>query len=493
MSTTPVPQPTGPTEDDAADALAQTSLGPQIAQNVIQAGIQNNGSPRDWAENTVASVTAALAGFGAAGKVPPGAGALYGVGAAARQGQARQDELNKEKAAQHNEQIAQQQRQETINLEKQRQSTEESQWGKDYQIRLAENARQQANQIKEFAVDDANLQRLTDEHNEANQKALYDHAAFMEKQLEYTATAHRNGWKLMEGAPTFNDLGQAEKWAEQADLASNMHVAGYVHRPLLNPDMTINIGLQPDDGVKEVTLPKMDLSKGTFTTHLDDLGVANYMDNYSKLKKASAETREANARADELEAEASKFRNLSKGDDTLKGARQAFDKTVDLAHPNGDFNSLPPGQKEILAENARKQYQVTYAATQRAKDEFKKMVSQAGVDGGLPIDEKTGEVDTNSNEYKDAKSQLDRLTEALNEAQDDMNSFTTLGHQVKVTEPPAVGGEPTEKNLPISPPKPGAPIPDDILRLYLREAGGDVQKAKAAATSAGWGPPSNPQ
>ena len=490
MATTPIPQPTGPTEDDGAEALAQPSLGPQIAQNVISAGIQNNGSPRDWAENTVASVTAALAGFGAAGKVPAGAGALYGVGAAARQSQARQDEQRKLQMEQQNVKVQQQQKQEEINNEQQRTKDQETQWGKDYQIRLAENARQQANQIKEFALDDANLQHLTDEHNEANQKALYEHAAFMETQLEKTALAHRNGWKLMESAPTFTDLGQAEKWADQADLASNMHVTGYVHRPLLNPDMTISIGLQPDDGVKEVTLPKMD-GKGNFTTHLDDLGVGNYLDNYQKIKKATAETREANARADELEAEATKFRTLSKGDDTLKGARQAFDKTVDLAHPQGDFNALNPGQKEVLAENARKQYQLTYAATQRAKSEFQKMVSMAGVEGGLPIDEKTGEVDTNSNEYKDAKSQLDRLNEALGEAQNDMNRFTTLGHQVKPITP-VIGDEPTEVGL-SGPPKPGAPITREAFQPYLKANDGDLEKAKQAAIKAGWGPPSNPQ
>ena len=101
-------------QEDGADALAQPqSLGPTIAQNIIKAGQVNNGSPRDWAENAVAGVNAALAGFGAAGKVPPGAGALYGVGAAMRQQQARNDQ-------QRQQQIENQQKQQTQMTEQQR-------------------------------------------------------------------------------------------------------------------------------------------------------------------------------------------------------------------------------------------------------------------------------------------------------------------------------------------------------------------------------------
>ena len=68
--------------------------GQTIARNTIQAGEVNNGNPRDWAENAVAGVNAALAGFGAVGKVPEGVGALYGVGAAMREQQANRQETS---------------------------------------------------------------------------------------------------------------------------------------------------------------------------------------------------------------------------------------------------------------------------------------------------------------------------------------------------------------------------------------------------------------
>ena len=120
--------------DAAAESLANPpDMGSVIARHQIAAGQVNNGDSRDWAENAVAGVQAALAGFGAAGKVPPGAGALYGVGAAARQGQERQDQLNKEKQAQAD-------RQQALQLEQRRLGDEESNINFEQKIKLAEKS-----------------------------------------------------------------------------------------------------------------------------------------------------------------------------------------------------------------------------------------------------------------------------------------------------------------------------------------------------------------
>ena len=142
----------GGQETPGADALAGVipPIGQTIAQNTIAAGQQNNGSPRDWAENAVAGVTAALAGFGAGGKAPPGAGAAYGIGAAARQMQA-----NRQQQAQLKTENAQKQQQ--LDLEKQRANSEQSNQDRDYNLRVQESARQQATQTKAFAMDDAQL------------------------------------------------------------------------------------------------------------------------------------------------------------------------------------------------------------------------------------------------------------------------------------------------------------------------------------------------
>jgi hypothetical protein len=94
VSPQPIPLPqTGALTppDEEIDSLATPpDMAKTIAEHQIAAGQVNHGDARDWAENTVAGVQAALAGFGAAGKVNPGSGALAGVGAAASQAQENQ-------------------------------------------------------------------------------------------------------------------------------------------------------------------------------------------------------------------------------------------------------------------------------------------------------------------------------------------------------------------------------------------------------------------
>ena len=141
------------------NSLAQPpDMGSTIAKAQIAAGQTNHGTARDWAENAVAGVQAALAGFGAAGDVPAGAGALYGVGKAAEQGQQnrqRQAALKTEQA----------QRQQQIDLEKQRVGNEQTNQDRDYQLRLAENARQQAESVRAMSEHDKRMVQMDDEHS----------------------------------------------------------------------------------------------------------------------------------------------------------------------------------------------------------------------------------------------------------------------------------------------------------------------------------------
>ena len=85
-------------DQEGVDSLAQPpDMGSTIAKAQIAAGQTNHGTARDWAENAVAGVQAALAGFGAAGDVPAGAGALYGVGKAAAASQANRQQQQQQK------------------------------------------------------------------------------------------------------------------------------------------------------------------------------------------------------------------------------------------------------------------------------------------------------------------------------------------------------------------------------------------------------------
>src|ERR1700679_4292703 len=80
------------TSADGSDVGAGVpSLPSRIAQGAQVAGQQQ---PGDWRKNLVAGVQSALAGF-APGPVPPGGGALYGIGKAMQNKQA-QDEKTQE-------------------------------------------------------------------------------------------------------------------------------------------------------------------------------------------------------------------------------------------------------------------------------------------------------------------------------------------------------------------------------------------------------------
>jgi hypothetical protein len=466
----PLPQPqTGALGDDAADALAQTSLGPQIAQNVITAGLQNHGSPEDWAQNTVASVTAALAGFGAGGKVPPGAGALYGVGAAARQMQGRSDELNKEKIAEKNQQVAQQQRQQEIDNEKQRTQNQEGQFDKDYQLKLGENARQQAESIKQLALDDANLQHINDSNTDENFRRMREHTEFIQNQLDLEDAIKRAGGKDFElggkPAPTFDDLGQMEQWANANNIAQDMHTLGYRPRPYLGSDAKYHIAEIPDDGVKEVKLKDADGKE--FTTHLDALGVINYQQKVAEIRRANAETERAKMDTSELR-------------DKAKQEKEDWKKN------SSDDNRL------------RQLYATDSTVYDRALGELKK-----GVDSGAFGDGPDG-FDPKNADYQNAKQfadeARDELHDTLTELRKKGHGYQSYGEQPAAA--PAAAAAPAEtKNLPDEittargrlpmpkPPTPGAAITREAFQPFLKQFNGDVEKAKQAAISEGWGPP----
>ena len=119
----PPVDPGNPAASEEVDipALAGPPLTQQVAQSTDAAASSMPAAaakqPGAWSRALVAGVQDALSGFGAGGKTPPGAGGLYGVGAAARQGQAvqaqrqeRQDKLNQQNTENQRAQTAQDQK-----------------------------------------------------------------------------------------------------------------------------------------------------------------------------------------------------------------------------------------------------------------------------------------------------------------------------------------------------------------------------------------------
>lgn len=442
---------------DGPNALAappQPSIGQTMAQSTIAAGQVNHGDAQDWAENAVSGVQAALAGFGAAGKVPPGAGALYGVGAAARQGQARADEQQKVKTEQN-------QRQQQIDIEKGRASEEKTEFDKDYQLKLAESARQQALQVKAFAMDDANLKFAQSRDAREVQQASDAHMEFVQKQSDYL-------WQLQQAqghpataggaeSPEFDHYGDAAAWSHANGLNGDSH-GGFIYRPVLLPNGKSQVWEVPD---KRADWTKLKDANGkTYSGFVDPLGAM-------ATEHQMAETRQLNAKSNLDEADAEAKRALLKDDETIKGARLALDKAT---APDGtiDRNRMQPGQIEQVRKAYLEQWRTADAVVAANERQLK-------TDDGY-FDAQTDPVKMKAleDEYgvTDAKAKRDESSRIVTQLD---------------------GSAYKPKAIPTSDlPKPGAPgmvITKEAFAPYLRASGGDVQKAKIAAKAAGWGDP----
>ena len=449
-------------DQEGVDSLAQPpDMGSTIAKAQIAAGQTNHGTARDWAENAVAGVQAALAGFGAAGDVPAGAGALYGVGKAAEQGQQnrqRQAALKTEQA----------QRQQQIDLEKQRVGNEQTNQDRDYQLRLAENARQQAESVRAMSEHDKRMTQMDDEHSIHNMELMHSDVTFRQQELDREETLKSIGAKPMtiagQETPAFDDLGQLEQYANQNKLAENAHSNGYRSRPVLGADGKYRLYEVPDSGPEWHTVK--DPSGKETKIFGDPLSVLNYQEKV-------AQTSEANSRASLNYAEAVKQRNEIKDAGTVKAAR------AELSKVGGDYSKLSDGAKDALRVNAQKEFQATWNVAQAAERDMQKDPDYYSV----PVDAK-GNPDKNSAEYKDLaeKYHLEDAQAQLGDAYDELRQ---LGHGYK---PPGSTGTKPSVEGPRAPAH-GTAITPQAAQQFMQLAGGDPEKAKALAIAAGWGPP----
>jgi hypothetical protein len=448
------------------DALSgRNPMAEKIAQHQIRAGLQNPGGAKEWAQNVVSGVNAALAGFGAGRKVPPGAGALYGVGAAARQAQeARQK--GREQQFENNAKTRQ------LDLEERRTKNEEETGQTDRDVKLAENARQQANNIREASEHDARMRHMDDAHTAANFELMKADVDWREEQIEKEDNIKKAGGKILkiggQESPAFEDLGKAEQYANQNDLGKNAHENGYRSRILYGADHQYHIYEVPDDPPKWHTITDADGKSQRVLT--DSTGLLNYQDKIAQVRHLNAES------VKDLD-QAKKALDNYKDAGTVKAAR------TELNSVGGDYSKLSPGAKEALTTDAQKRFQLTSNVLSAAQKELEKDDDY----GNVPLDKATGDPDKNSQEYKDLakKYNIDAAQEQVADAYDTLRQ---LGHGYKKPG----GDQPARPNtvanpspLP-KPPQPGAKLTPENAQLYMKEAGGDKLKAFQMATRDGW-------
>jgi hypothetical protein len=430
-----------PDDETAGFEAPQPDMGSIIAQHQVAAGQVNNGGAKAWAENAVAGVQAALAGFGAAGKVPAGAGALYGVGAAARQAQE-----NRQAQAQQKTQNAQ--RQQQIDLEKTRTENEKTQQDRTYGLQLAENARQQAMSVREMAEHDKRMREFDDAHNRNNFNSMKDEVDFRENQLDREATLQSLGGKVMEIAgvetPGFDDLGQLEQFANKNNLASQAHSNGYRARPIFGADQKYHLWEVPDSGPEWVTV-KDPAGKPT-KIFGDPLSVLNYQEKVAQIH-------EANARTSLTYAEAKKDMDQRSEDGTVKAAR------AELSKVDGDISKLSPGSRVALRGDAQKQYGMAWNVYQAAQRDMQRDSDYQA----LPIDAK-GNPDTNSPEYQKlaAKYHVDEAQEQLGDVYNELRQLG-VGYRPPGATPPATVAPAAQA------PQPGTPAAEAARTLAAQQ------------------------
>jgi hypothetical protein len=399
----------------AANPNPVPPLTSQIAQSTQNALTKVQGKPGDWAKATLAGIQTALSGFGAAGQVPKGAGAAYGIGAAAREMEAssqKKQELADEKDFRNKQ----------LGLEQQKVTNEQSNFDKDFQLKTAENARQQAESIKRMAVDDANLANMGDEHNLRNFELMKAHIDFANEEVEREDTLKRLGAKplTIAGAetPSFNDLGDLENYATKNHL-EDLHLNGYRTRPVYGADRKYHLMEVPDDGVKEYKLKDATGTERTmFGTSTDILA----------QEEKIAQTKDANAKATLDYAQASKALSDFKEGETAKKAR------AELTKNGGDYSKLSPGAKDALLGDSERRFSLTMSAYQSAEKDMEKDTDY----GMLPTDAK-GNVDTNSPEYQALanKYHVSDANAALGDSYQELRQLGIGYKQYGGTPPPA--------------------------------------------------------
>lgn len=348
----------------------------RIAEGIMHALGGSDGKPGDWAKATIAG---ALAGLGGAAAAPVKRGAPIsggiGLGAAAATQQRQQ---------QQQQQVENSQKQQQIDLQKQREQREASNQSAELDLRKAENARAQAQSVRDAATFEKNL-TVMDQHIAANNfESMKQNAEYLEGQSAKWDALNKIGAKPLEinGAksPEFEHLGEAEDFAaKNSDAVINGYMSHIVRNPTSGKWSIMEI---PNDGPKWRDLTD---AKGKTIKVLADSQA--YLAMQEQVAKTKHFLNTAGRSSLELKEELEGYKEQG----SVKGARKELTKV------GGDYAKLSPGSKEALLHDAN--------------DRFSK--AQAGLEKELQKPEELRDKDT-----------VDTLTSLRNEYAKEVRSLT---------------------------------------------------------------------
>lgn len=378
----------------------------QAAQGMMEALQKGDGGPADWAKSAVSGMISAI-GNGNVGKVPAGAGWLYGATKAA--GNAA-DAKNAKVSAAKDAEFKQQE----LDLQKQKATNEQGNFDKDYQLKVSENARQQAESYQRLAEHDYRMQQISDAHNRNNFDLMRDEVKFRQENLDRENALKEAGASILkiggQDTPEFDDLGQAAQYAKQnhADVIASNN--GHNTRYEMGADGKYRIYEVPDDGPKDYTYTDADGHQ--VKAHTTAAGLLALQDKVADIKYK-------NAQASKDYATASKDWSEYRDTETAKKARK------ELTDVNGDYSKLSPGAKDALTNDAQKSYGLAYDKLRAGQSE---MMKDPGY-SALPTDAQ-GNVDMNSTAYQSLATKY-KLNEAEQDVNDSYDELRQLRHGYK--------------------------------------------------------------
>jgi hypothetical protein len=346
QQTQPNPAPNLPPPGASATPVAPPkppSLASKMAEGMMHAFSGSDGSPGGFIRATLAGGMAGLAAA-AKTKLAPGAPILggFGVGAEA----ANQQGLEATQRAQQQKQEATEnaQRQQTLDLAKQREARESTTGDRDYNLRMREDARQQATSVAQASAFEKRGVLLDQDIAKGNFDSTKAQADYLRTQADDWDAMKAVGGKPLEvngkTSPEFEHLGDAETYA-QANFDAAAH-----------PEFKTRLMRNPSTG--QWTIMETPYEAPKWQTFTDASGKSQkvFADTQGLLamQKQVAETQhyENTAKLSSLELK-TQLQNM-KDEGTVKGARK------ELTAVGGDYTQLTPGSREALSGDAQKRF-----------------------------------------------------------------------------------------------------------------------------------------
>jgi len=346
---------------------APVPLHSKIAEGIIHAFAGTDGTAGSALKSALAG---GLAGLAAAARTPrqPGAPILSGLGVGAEAAIKQREQQTERANALKQQGVENQEKQQTIDLAKQREQRESTTGDRDYDLRLREDARQQAESVRKGVEFEKRSTLLDQAIKEGDYNSLKQHAADLQTYADQWNDLQSHGGKrlVVNGAesPEFDHLGDARDFA-----ISNFDAAAH-------PDMKTRLMRNPETGKWAIMETPYEAPKWHDITDATGKPQKIYTDTMGALaaQEQVAKTKHYLAVAGKSSLDLKKDLEEYKEDGTVKGARKKLNEN------GGDYSKLGEGDKEALLGDASKRFNMAQTGLEKELQKPEDLQDKASVD-----------------------------------------------------------------------------------------------------------------